>query len=353
MLLHVAPAMLLHPLWAGGGPRLSTGAWARATGLALLAAAAVAFAWLGPALFLGDAEYRATVLWRQTAGRLTESFAHAQPAWFFLALAPALLWPRGWTARGLRALSPRRAWGDAGGRFVLVWLLGALAGFSAVSGKQAHYVLPGLAALAPLLSGGDWSAAAGRRWPRLLLLAPAAVVLLAGAAIWSGAVALPPGAGIAAPFWALASAAGIVALAGLAMLRLSGPLPAVALAAPATVLALTVLAAPTLRATYDAGPLGRARSAHQDAGLALSGHSYLGVFNHAGRLRRPLARLPDAEAESAWIAAHPGGALLTASERTDPRLELVMESGFRGGRYLLYRVQTPRPDASPPERRDP
>lgn len=153
ILLHVLPAALGMPLWAGPD-RPRPAVWLKGVGLALLVALLLVGLWLVPALILGGPEYRTEVLWRQSADRMVSSFAHRRPWWFFLALLPLLLWPFGWTRPGLAALTPWRLWRDPAARLLTLWAGSALLAFSLISGKQSHYLLPELPALALLLSGG-------------------------------------------------------------------------------------------------------------------------------------------------------------------------------------------------------
>lgn len=72
--------------------------------------------------------------------------AHARPAWWYLPWLPLLtfpwsLWPAGWP-RLPRQRHQRLAW---------IWLIAPLLVFSSISGKQIHYLMPLLPALALLV----------------------------------------------------------------------------------------------------------------------------------------------------------------------------------------------------------
>ena len=140
----------------GGGWRFWLGP------LAFVAAAAL---WLLPmvvaAISNPDPAYRAyldDILFRQTAKRYADSWAHGQPPWYFLEVMatlwlPAMLalpwalpaWKRRLQRRDPRYLLP------------LAWWLLVVLFFSVPSGKRDMYVLPALPmvclALAPLLPG--------------------------------------------------------------------------------------------------------------------------------------------------------------------------------------------------------
>ncbi|MBL6931840.1 MAG: glycosyltransferase family 39 protein, partial [Rhodospirillales bacterium] len=174
ILLSTLPVALLAPLWASSlsarDDEIDTGEldldatsvpqmWSRGwkkwylyTGLALLGGVAIGLAWAIPAAIMGGEEYRNAIFWGQSAGRMVDSFAHARPWWWFLAVLPGLvlpwtIWPACWRSiAGLLAIRK-----DNGLRFCLIWFLPALIIFSAISGKQLHYLLPVFPAVALIL----------------------------------------------------------------------------------------------------------------------------------------------------------------------------------------------------------
>lgn len=130
--------------------------------LAFVAAAAL---WLVPmvatALSSDSADYRAylnDILFRQTAGRYTKSWDHAQPPWYHLGVMatmwlPALLvlpWALPAWRRRLQRRDPRYL-------LPLAWWALVVLFFSIPSGKRDVYIMPALPmaclALAPLLPG--------------------------------------------------------------------------------------------------------------------------------------------------------------------------------------------------------
>ena len=150
MLLHVLPVVASYPLWRSGSSAPSSRRFLFSVAAALMIAALLVAIWLVPALASGGADYRHDILWRQSAGRLVESFAHQRPFWFFILLLPPFLWPWGW-GREAAALWSRPI--ESQRRFLLAWAGGALLAFSLISGKQVHYLIPALPGLALLLSG--------------------------------------------------------------------------------------------------------------------------------------------------------------------------------------------------------
>ena len=154
------------------GIRLPMRDWRAWSGpLAFIAAIAI---WLLPMVLAAtanpDPAYRAyldDILFRQTAKRYADSWAHGQPPWYFLEVMatlwlPALLalpWALPAWRRRLRRRDPRYL-------LPLAWWLLVVLFFSIPSGKRDMYVLPALPmvclALAPLLPGILRKAAAQR-----------------------------------------------------------------------------------------------------------------------------------------------------------------------------------------------
>ena len=140
-LLHLLPPALLAPWWMREQThrRGAAGTWACCW--PLLGGAVLILAWAVPAGISGGEEYRNAIFWGQTAGRMTRSFAHRAPWWFYLAwlplmLAPWLLWPRWW--RDLH----RGLWAESGFRLAVLCTMFGLLAFSLISGKRWHYLLP-------------------------------------------------------------------------------------------------------------------------------------------------------------------------------------------------------------------
>ena len=100
ILLHVLPAAVVAPWWAPE-VRGRIARWYLDLLLGVLLGAMIALAWALPAAYLGGEQYRHAIFWGQTAGRVSESFAHRAPLWYYLPLLPLILfpwfvWPRFW-----------------------------------------------------------------------------------------------------------------------------------------------------------------------------------------------------------------------------------------------------------------
>ena len=311
VLVHVMPVAVLAPLWQGAADGGHWRRWYGGLAVALLGGALIALAWAVPAALAGGERYAAEILWSQTADRMVNAIAHPRPWWFYfwilpLAVLPWIVWDRVW--RGLGHL--RRDGADPGLRLVAVWALSALIGLVVISGKQAHYllpVLPALALIAARASLAETEAPAGRIWlgrgPVLLVgligLAGAVIGLVPGATL---AGRVDPGVGLA-----LAALAG----AGLVVWRR----PTVLLVAAVTPLLLLggLVAARDLMPAYDLKPLA-GRLAGQDGDIAMLGR-YRGEFGFLARLTRPVETLLFNADVEAWLKQHPNGLVVA---RFDP-----------------------------------
>jgi len=316
ILIHLLPVALATPLWAGIGPRrmLAGVALGLAAGLGIVAL------WLGPALIAGGAEYRSAVLWTQSAGRMVDSFAHQKPFWFFFAMTPLLIWPWGWSPAVWRAA---RLPGP-----LPVWIGATFAIFTMISGKQAHYLLPMLPAVAiafaPALAA-----------PRLSLRAAALVP--AGLALLLGAVVL----GLGPDEWRLAArplppvllAVGL-ALAAIFLVWRGGR--AAALASSAVILSLSTLFLGGLYGVYDAERPGLRLALHDEAGVGLVGGAYAGEFGYAGRLKNPVQLFDAPTAGLAWLRECPGRVLVIPAERAPEASAPSDTMTFRGREYGLW-----------------
>lgn len=313
ILLHLLPAALLAPWWQTK-LRTDKRRWYLGVLGAVLLGAAIGLAWALPAAYVGGEIYRHAILWGQTAGRVSESFAHRAPWWYYLPLLPAMLypwfvWPSFW--RGLRG---QRS--DAGVRFLLAWLVPVFVGFSLISGKQEKYLLPLVPVFALLV--GFALARAGELRQRLDTVLPALGYLLLGLAWWYVAshpqrFHLPAwAAGL--PSWpaGLLIVLGAV-LAGLGRAPMATRLRALSLATLIAVGLIYVTLIRTLAPYNDPAPIAQRIAALQARGVPVAyWGKYHAQFSFAGRLQQPLAILNEATVGN-WIAAHPQGRVVLAT----------------------------------------
>lgn len=322
ILLHVLPAGLLAPLWgpllAGetARPRRWRG-WYAGIIASVLLGAAIGLAWAIPAAIVGGTAYADAIFWGQSAGRVVESFAHERPWWWYAALLPALvlpwpLWPGIW-----RAVGRLRANGHDGGiRLCLAWFVPAFLLFSAISGKQPHYLLPEFSALALIaarLLTEVYPTPAIVRLRSLVLPG-----LLFGAIGIALAIApeLPLKHLMATdrlqPAWAILPFGAIAVAVGLFRQgRLTGAAFALGLMTVVSVAAGQLTARETLAGSFDLSAVAERLGAWQRAGHRLANFGkYHGQFNFLGRLTAPIDLIDETDA-AAWIAAHPDGKIVS------------------------------------------
>ena len=263
ILLHLLPVALLAPWWRQDRPNGGWLPWYGGLAAAVLTGAGVVLLWAIPAGRAGGPEYQRAILFGQTTGRVVNAFAHRRPFWWYLPLVPLLLLPWLVTPPVWRALGTlRRAGRDDGVRFCLAWTLPVFVCFSLVSGKQIHYLLP---------------------------LLPA-VALLVSAALERGSAADAEGRGPATA-WRTASWAAAVAVLMIVVVHVG--------------------ASGELRRRYEFGPVAAQAAALEQAGRPIAHVGrYSGQYHWLGRLAKPFSVLDEGGAD-AWLAAHPDGAVIS------------------------------------------
>lgn len=238
----------------------------------------------------------------------------------------------------MRALAPGRLLADEAGRLLAVWGVAALVAFSLISGKQAHYLLPELPVLALLLSGMI-AVPDGAAWRRLGVLVPPALLVIVLGAVALGLVPADKLDGFHVPLWAMLPVIAVFAVLVLMLSRLGTPRWVMALLAPLTLLMLHVGVKPLLFEAYDPTRIGAILAPEQAKGIAITDDSYHGQFTYAGRLTSVLA-LPGGVSElAAWVAAHPGGIVLSQQDQPALPLDLMQTARFHGKDYRIFRVR--------------
>lgn len=372
ILLSTLPVALLAPLWTASlkskepeieingldadtpaGPGMWSRGWKQwyvKTGLAVLGGIAIGLAWAIPAGINGGEDYRNAIFWGQSAGRVVDSFAHARPWWWFLAVLPGLIlpwtvWPASW--RSLKGLLdiPK----DNGIRFCLVWFLPALLTFSAISGKQLHYLLPVFPALSLMLGRLliDHHASIEAdltHWARSGLHIPGALFVLLGlvlgaAPLISDFFGWPPVIADIDFIWgfALAVAAFAVIILTRRLIGLTTRLATLAVLSMALVLTIHLSLKPVLDKRFDLAPLSEKLGEWQNSGIPLAFvGKYHGQFNFMGRLQDTITTVgllaPDLQN---WLAENPDGRLITVTRRLPETLKPIYAQPFRGRNLIV------------------
>ncbi|NVK19976.1 MAG: glycosyltransferase family 39 protein [Methylocystaceae bacterium] len=349
ILLQILPLALLLPLWDREGLVKShyngLKTWYIRILFSVLGGAVIGLAWAVPAGIYGGEEYRNAIFWGQTAGRVVESFAHARPWWWYLAvigplLLPWAIWPTLWRSafRSLKSL-----WQNSADRFCILWFVPIFVAFSLISGKQLHYLLPIFPACAFLIA--RWvlnSDIADSRLGRLLPAGFMIVVTVLAMVLpyvshkkLPGWVADVPGFWMGVPFViALYLVVRVIkdnkqSLIGLSVMMGS------------FVVALHFALAPYLEEEFDLHGLSRALKTYQDDGydVAFVG-TYHGTFQFLGRLEKPIAELTSNRTGISiadWVKEHPKSKVITLWKRPAPDHPGVdYVEGFRGGHFIVF-----------------
>ena len=338
-LLAKGPVALLHlgiPLltarWWHPAARDDGKAFAKRAGLAILGGIGLFALWLVPAVALGDPEYRKALLVTQTAGRIKDSFDHAEPWWWYAPLLLALMapwWLSLWWWKQVPAL-----WRDAGNRFAWIWAVGIVLCFSLISGKNAYYLLPDFAAFALLL------AAAAHARPRLGVAGGIMVLVIAatmlGVRVFAARIDQPFPAEL---MTSLPLAGGVLIGVGIAMLRRRS-LPAQAAGLLLALALLHAAATPLIKAQFDFTPtanmLGEAQRAGKQIGFL---GEYQLQFHFAGRLREPVVVMDEADART-WAARHADQLIVTNTLEAwrDPGAQPVFQQRWRTRWIQVWRA---------------
>jgi 4-amino-4-deoxy-L-arabinose transferase-like glycosyltransferase len=329
-LLDLAPAALLAPLWITTRPA-SWRRWYAGFGLAVLGGAAIGLAWAIPAALAGSREFAYMLFVGQSTKRVVEAAWHEQPFWWYVPLSFGLLFPWLWWPAAWRSLFAREIWRSPGIRFCLATIVPVFAAFSAISGKQPHYLLPLIPVFALLLAGllahaiqhQRFDDARWMRLPPALLLAAVGLVLIVFAlfggpieARWPRLSDLLP-----LPFSAVVMGAAVVALA--VWLIVDRPRDVVfrtaTLASAIVVLFVAVHLSlqPWLAARFDVARVAAELKAIEKTGRPVAQtFDYHGQYHFAGRLTRPITALTKDDV-LAWAKQNPEG-MVVDYRRDDP-----------------------------------
>ncbi len=352
ILLHTLPVAVLAPWWGRG----ISGAWDGRKGVwyagvigAVVMGTAIGLAWAIPAGEAGGQAYREAIFWGQSAGRIVSSFAHQQPWWWYGAALPVLLlpwviWPPVW--RAARCLTPRLALGDDGVRFCVAWFVPAVVVFSAISGKQFHYLLPELPAIALLLARGLFDPAGGEKSLRFDPVLPGLLAVLGGSALLAlpafSLAAPPPWLDLVATHWG-----GVLAVAGVAVAFSSGfsRIGRIGIISGlSAVFAITghLALRPVLAAVYDLTPVAQRLAQWQEEGIALANFSrYHGQYQFLGRLKKPLTQVgifdPDTKN---FVEANPQGLIISYHEKLPSAAAPIAVYRFRSRLITIWEAKT-------------
>ncbi|MEQ8228917.1 MAG: glycosyltransferase family 39 protein [Rhodospirillales bacterium] len=315
ILLHLLPAALAAPWWAPAlcGPT-PWRQWYIGVAVGVLVGAAIGLAWAIPAAMAGGEAYANAIFWGQSAGRMVDSFAHGRPFWWFAAILPGMVlpwmvWPAAWRAVRWQW---RKMGADGGVRLVLVWFVAAFAVFSAISGKQPHYLVPEFPALALLLARAladkEFDADFWRvvdRWVPAGLAALITAVLAAAFAFdlkpsWATSAG-------DATMWPLAMMAGVILLYFVQPgITLPGRVWRMAALSVSLIIGIHLVLRPLMDESHNFRPFAQKLKSFEDQGYDfVTFGKYHGQFHFLGRLTRPFGIADGPKALESWLKDHP------------------------------------------------
>jgi len=358
ILVHTLPVALFAPIWgpatAFGRGEAGWGKWYLGVLVSVLVGIGVTLAWAVPAAILGGEEYRNAIFIKQSADRVVKSFAHRRPFYWFIWVLPLMLlpwaiWPRLWQGIGARTAwiekrGMRGAWANGGVRMLLIWSGASFVIFSAISGKQPHYLLPifpALALLSVYLLNSDETPTKTHRLP-VLVLGGLALILLMGlsAKDWIEPLLnkpLPDWVHVAEPLWLVPVVIVALAAACTKVRNLHTEVRLIAAVAATLIVMLHMSAAPAFSLAYDLEPAAQRVKAFQDGNrpVAYIG-KYHGEFQFLGRLTQPLDTMQTLREGQAWAKANPTGVIIATMRKSNipPTPTPILLQPYRG-KYLI------------------
>jgi 4-amino-4-deoxy-L-arabinose transferase-like glycosyltransferase len=340
VLLPIALVALTAPWWAQNALRGRSARYFGAFGLAFLLGAAIGLAWAIPAALHGGDAYARAIFLNQTFDRIEAvkgASTHGRPWWWYGAVFPLMLLPWPLVIRGswtkLRAL-----WGERPMRLAVAWVLPTFIAFSLIGGKQPHYLLPVIPAVALALAFAFDRGALRVRSGLFALLLIAVGIGFALTPHYAATRAAYAYVGDTSPWWGVA-----VAVLGACLLlgarRIVHPgWPALATLGLVLIVKLAVVQGPGER--YDMRPVSEQVRAAQDRGqpiVHLGWHH--GAYEFAGRMTEPLLALDDTEAFAAWAQQHPDGLVISFYRRFRFRATPLYTRPLRGGEVSIWNVR--------------
>jgi 4-amino-4-deoxy-L-arabinose transferase-like glycosyltransferase len=345
VLVYLLPIPLFRACWDVRRETPFRVGWA----LAVLGAAglglAVALLWAIPAANQGGDVYGHAILWGQTADRVTASFAHRRPFWWYLPILPLFFFPWILFRPSFSTLNLKSA--DLGTRFCIAWLGLPLLIFSMISGKQVHYLIPFVPAGA-LLIGRNIARAEGDSGRTSLKILAGLFLLLGLGALAAPLIDLGGDVGRLEPGDALFAAIGFL-IAGLLLLLLpfrstGHTATRIALAMTLALLCTLVEAKKNFMDDYDVKETAVFIKGKMDAGIPVA-HvgKYHGQYQFLGRLSQPITVLSGAtETLLAFSASHPTALFISKQRGKENELpegaRIVFSQEYRGKRLLLWQM---------------
>jgi len=306
VLVHVMPTVLLTPWWSLR-VRTRGGQWYAGGFAAIVIASAIGLSWALPSAAAGGKAYSDELLFGQTAGRMVNSFAHRQPFWWYIPFLPLCLLP--WISIGTTWRGLKVAKFDSPMKFLICWSGSSLLILSLVSGKQIHYLLPVIPALALILTR-LLTTIEGQIPKRDLAFMITGTVAVATMPLFANHISSSYEAvmrGKVADWYVIPLMACGAILIPLSFKRIESAVFAVGTSSILFAIILIVSARSTIWKDFEYRPMAQAAARHE-GGVAWHGR-YEGQLNYLGELRY-IHETCSAEDLSNWLAEHPEGHLI-------------------------------------------
>ncbi|MEO7917116.1 MAG: glycosyltransferase family 39 protein [Dokdonella sp.] len=334
ILLDVGFAAATAPWWHAG-VAARKGRYFGALGIAVLLGAAIGLAWAIPAAIVGGDVYANAIFLKQTVGRVTSSFAHRRPFWWYAWLLPLMLMPWLLVLRGRWSELRQRFKAEPALGLALLWTMPTVLVFSLVSGKQGHYllpILPGFAlALGVLIAHGALRVRVGVMGFLVVLLGIALAIIPHLATTrdrWNLLIPLWP-------WWGI-----LLVLLGVALIVFRRRLHGVLWPTLTTLVLVLVLKLALLQGTgdhYDPRAAAAEVRKLQDSGASVLQYGWHhGVYEFAGQLQKPLPWRYHANDVREWLQAHPDGYLIVFETKLRPATPPLLEIPFRGSQFAVW-----------------
>ena len=339
VLLPIAFVALGAPWWARDALRERRARYFGAFVLSFVLGAAIGLAWAIPAALHGGDAYARAIFLNQTFDRIEAvkgASTHGRPWWWYFAIFPLMLLPWPLVIRGswskLGALLD-----DRGMRLALVWVTPTFIAFSLIGGKQPHYLLPVIPAVALALAIALERGVVHVRTGLFAVLLIATGIGFAVMPHYAATRAAYAYVGDTSIGWGVAVAVlGAILLLGSWHAR-QARWPALATLAFVLIVKLAVVQGPGDR--YDMGPVSAQVRAAQDRDQPIAHLGWHhGAYEFAGRMTKPLTALNTTEQFYEWAQAHPDGMVISFYRRFRFRATPLYTRPFRGGEVSIWSV---------------
>lgn len=352
VLLDAGLAIAFAPWWSETAKN-NKAKWYGCLGLAILGGAALALAWAIPAAISGGPNYANAIFLHQTVDRLAKSFAHRRPMWWYFTVVPFMVVP--WTI-AMRASWP--AWrsgfhNSKSIRFAVAWAMPAFVAFCLVSGKQPHYLLPLLGAVALYFAIVLRQPGAKVSSMLFVIALVASGIVLAALPVFAAHVAEIPRVQSIVHRYDVTSdslrvIAGLSPLCGLCIVaigmmlmavpRMRHSIRAVALSCAAVAAVSALGLAQMMDPTIDVSVAAARIKQIQESGRPIAHLAWHhGLFEFAGRLTQPLPYVTFGELHE-WCVAHPDGEIVTLYTKYPIPVKPEAEIPYRFGKITFWRA---------------